>query len=860
MQTVNQNFAAAAAEHQSAYILAVFHFADGDVFISDRSVTPPDGPAFSGLVTEWVASAIAYGGLFSIAIPGLEIEIANSGIPPFSTLIESCDPENTEVELFTWFEGTDYADKEAIGKFKIASPLSSAKNGVKSASVSYGENSVRLSLAGTLKDRDRQVGEVISRDAWPNAEPHAIGKIEKIIYGSVKNVPCPAVSVGAVTTLVSDITPSQTDGIELSLAPGEMAFPPSGILQVGEERISYTGFSGKILTGVSRAADGTQAFSHNKGAKVFEVMNSYDYLVAGHPVQSIGDVYVDGVRVTSGVTAVTNDGNGKAKLSFSDKFILEKSVDLSVSQGSHSHQNTTWSGQGSQTASTRWTASINPDWTAGEHIGNAFMDSGGNYFYIVDNGANYVDVRSINGYALASGSYAGTIIQTQTETLFQDAVQDTFDAPAAGDAYALCDKGLNDFGAIIVSDGYIDTVRSFLATDRGYIVGAKLCAAIGQATYDGIGQSTVQGGIFSGAFVQGGGSYMQTCKTADTIVRDSAGAVSWSDFSNMAIRATFYSGTAAAAFFEQWIEVTYAPYHIATPASGVALSGRSAADYVIGNTVSCDVDGNFDDAYGTYTGAPNALIENPADVISHFLVNYLGMPSSEIDGSFASARSSLAGAIAGGYTFAGIIDAAVDGFKFIEKLLQQSRLAMMHDGYAAKLRFLSDSPQPVNLTVETEMVPMGSLKVARTARNGLINSLALHYQRDFIKGAKSAGYLSVCSSSALYPYGGDPVSVSKYGEMIPVRTFFFDFVVSDSQASDLRDFYITRYKDIKRRIEFFTFLDCFGVEPGDIISFDWPTTYFSLSGAQFFVEEVSVMPGSFKKRRPDLLRLIVREV
>ncbi len=858
MQTVNQNFAAAAAGHQPACVLVVFHFASGDVFISDRSVTPPNGPAFSGLVTNWAAPVGSYNGLFSIAVPEIEIEIADSGNPPLAELVESNDVENTEIELFAWFEGTDYADKEAIGKFKISS--NNAGRGVGSAAVSYGDNSVRLRLAGAFKERNRQVGTIISRDIWPNAEPHAIGKAENIIYGFVQNVPCPAVSAGAVTTLVSDITPSQTDGIELSLAPGEMAFPPSGVVQVGEERISYAGFSGKILTGVSRAAEGTQAFSHNKGAKVFEVLGSYDYLVAGHPVQSIGNVYVDGVRVTSGVTAIPDDENGRAKLSFGDRFILEKSVDLSVSQGTHSHQNTTWSGQGSQTSSTRWTASVNPGWAENEHAGNAFVDSAGNYFYIIDNGSDYVDVQSINGYALAAGIYAGTIIQAQIETIFQDAIEDTFDAPAAGDAYALCDKSLNDFGAIIVQGGYIDTVRSFLATDKGYIVGAKICAAIGQATYNGVGMSTVLGGIFSGAYIQGGGSSMQVCKTPGTIVRGTVGEVSWNDFSGMALRAAFVSGTAAAAFFEHWVEVTYVPYHTSTPASGVALSGRSAADYVIGRTVSCDVNGIFDDTAGSITGTPGALIENPSDVISHFLVNYLDMPASEIDGSFASARSSLAGAITGGYSFAGVIDAAVDGFKFVEKLLQQSRLAMTHDGYVAKLNFLSNTPASVDLTVETEMVPMGGLRISRTGKDEILNSLDLHYQKDFINGGKSAAYLSVCSSSPLYPYGGDTASVSKYGELTPGHSFLFNFVVSDLQASDLRDFFITRYKDVKRRIEVFTLLDCFGVEPGDVISFDWPITYFSLSGAQFFVEEVSFLPGSFNKKRPDQLRLTVREV
>jgi hypothetical protein len=861
MRTVNANFASAAAGRLPACILAVFHFAGGDVFLSDRSVTPPGGPAFSGLVTGWGVPAATYKGPFSIALPDMEIEVANSATPPFSTLIESDDAENTEVELFLWFEGTDYADKEAIGKFKIFAPSSGAKYTAGSASVSYDESSLRLSLAGTFKDRDRTVGAVISRDAWPDADPHAVGEIEKIIYGSVNGVPCPAVSAGAVSTLVSDVTLAQTDGIELSLAPGEMAFPSSGLIQVGEEQISYTGFSGKVLTGVSRAAAGTTAASHKMGAKVFEIKSSYDYLVAGHPVQSIGDVYVGGVRVLSGVTRTTDDGGGRAKLSFSDKFVLEKSVDLSVGQGSHSHTDSSWSGQGSRTTTTRWTASVNPAWTANEHVGMAFVDSAGYYFYITDNGSDYIDVQSVEGRTMAAGTYTGTIIRTQTETVFQDAVQDLFDAPAAGSASALCDKNLSDFGAIIVADGYIDTVRSFVVTNKGYIVGVKLCAAIGQSSYSGVGRSTILGGIFSGASVQCGGPSMQTCKTAGTLSRASAGAVSWSDLSGMTIRATYYSGAASAAFFEQWVEVTYVPYNGgASPATGVALSGRSAADYVIGGTVTCDVNGNFDDASGSITGTPGALIENPADVIGHFLVDYLDMPASEIDGSFVSARSSLAGAIAGGYKFAGVIDRVVGGFNIIENLCMQSRLTLMHDGYAAKLKFLSNGSLSPDLTLGKDLVQLDGLRISRTGMSELINSLDLHYQRDFTKSGNSAGYLSVCSSSALYPSGGDTSSVSRYGKMTPSRPFLFNFISFASEASDLRDFFITRYKDVKRRIEFFTFLDCFGVEHGDIISLDWPSAAFSLSGAEFFIEDVSLVPGGYKKKKPDLLRLIVREV
>jgi len=95
------------------------------------------------------------------------------------------------------------------------------------------------------------------------------------------------------------------------------------------------------------------------------------------------------------------------------------------------------------------------------------------------------------------------------------------------------------------------------------------------------------------------------------------------------------------------------PSVVEANATGIGLGGSSAADCLIGGTVTVDAVGHIDDSAGTVTGTPNAVIENPAHNIKKWLL-LAGLLPAEIGASFATAAASLAAELPdtpAGYTF-----------------------------------------------------------------------------------------------------------------------------------------------------------------------------------------------------------------
>lgn len=137
----------------------------------------------------------------------------------------------------------------------------------------------------------------INRINWPNAAPDAIGKIENLVYGYLRRVPCHPIDVGAVSTLYQDLSAIATE-IYLSKVDYPIPFPSSGTIQIGIEQITYTGkdSANKKLTGCTR---GSPARVYKRGEPVWQIKANYKYLVAGQKMKSISDVYVADVRVAT---------------------------------------------------------------------------------------------------------------------------------------------------------------------------------------------------------------------------------------------------------------------------------------------------------------------------------------------------------------------------------------------------------------------------------------------------------------------------------------------------------------------------------------------------------------------------------
>ena len=290
----------------------------------------------SGLVTDWSyvdsATDTARDLVSPVTAPDLELTLANTGGTPFSSLFDSEPVESVPVTLTQYFDGLSWDYAEVIFRGYVREVTE------------YNSLTCTLLIQGLWAKYDRLIGRdlAITRNAFPNADPDAMGKMQPLVYGTVDNLPCLAVKAGAMSNLPGDITASVTS-IELSDAS---VFPTSGTVQIDTEQITYAGKSSNTLTGCTRGRNSTTAINHDAGASVAQVLTQYVYLLAGHPVKSIGNVYVDGIRQTSGVTKYTGQTGsvltgytGKAVIAFDALPVISKQVNIEaeVDEGSHTH-------------------------------------------------------------------------------------------------------------------------------------------------------------------------------------------------------------------------------------------------------------------------------------------------------------------------------------------------------------------------------------------------------------------------------------------------------------------------------------------------------------------------------------------
>lgn len=263
--------------------------------LSDRDVTPSGGSAYSGLVKSWgfIDSDLGQmsGGsiIGAISVPDLTLTLINSQQPRVSDSFVADQPlEATTVTLYQWFGGLTSAQKEPLFV------------GLVTGQPEYDEYECRLTLRGIWQRYNIEIGadRIITAASYPAADPDDIGQMMSICYGQINKAPCRCVASGAVDFLLADIDATQVS-IELSDAS---RFPTSGHVGVDGESIAYTGKTGNILTGCTRGYGDTVGTIHAKGKSVWDQDASFVYQVAGHPVNQIDDVYIDGVRVTTVVT------------------------------------------------------------------------------------------------------------------------------------------------------------------------------------------------------------------------------------------------------------------------------------------------------------------------------------------------------------------------------------------------------------------------------------------------------------------------------------------------------------------------------------------------------------------------------
>lgn len=218
----------------------------------------------------------------------LSVELADNWANRNSTVLSAT------VWLGLWAVGSDLADASTVFKGEIADPIDIA------------DGRIRFDVVSHANRHDRRIGSPLSETDYPGADPDVLGKTMPEYYGSHADVPCLPIDAGALDTLAVDIDDA---AVTLSLSDAGR-FPASGIVQIGNEQIDYTGKTDNDLTGCTRGANSTTAAAHKKGQQCGEVKTQYDYLVANHPVKALSNVKVNGVLQAGTDFTLLTDDNG----------------------------------------------------------------------------------------------------------------------------------------------------------------------------------------------------------------------------------------------------------------------------------------------------------------------------------------------------------------------------------------------------------------------------------------------------------------------------------------------------------------------------------------------------------------------
>ncbi|CAI2719740.1 hypothetical protein [Nitrospina watsonii] len=299
-----------------------------------------------------------------------------------------------------------------------------------------------------------------------------------------------------------------------------------------------------------------------------------------------------------------------------------------------------------------------------------------------------------------------------------------------------------------------------------------------------------------------------TDKTTQTVINffDITGLVNrdWSWFTNRVVEIE-YTGTQdgrTAFIIHAAFEIEFARRRLVTT-----------------DAVSAEVDGVKDDALGTLTGTPSALIERPDHLFRWSLLNAAGLGDADLDGAaFNDAGSALAAALPGGYSLAGVLTAKTALADVWRRWMKESRCALMWnaDGQARlTFRPFNDYDTALGLEVKT----LAEADVVRDAETGLlrmrfyrtpfddvVNLIELRYDRNWVEGGRRG-----------WTAASDTSDIGLYGQQEHPALFEFDWTRSTDQAEDLARFYLAESSRPQTLVEMEVFPNHLELEPGDVV-------------------------------------------
>lgn len=648
----------------------------------------------------------------------------------------------------------------------------------------------------------RILGARITAAAYPSADPDAIGEVQPILYGSMEGSPCYPVDAGALDVLAADISAAATT-ITLSDDDAFALFPASGTVRIEDEEITYTGKGVRTLTGCTRGTGGTAAAAHVAGRQVWEIQASYVYLVAAHACKAVNAVYVDGRRIDPSAYSVSLVGpttitfNAKQLRALATTVTTQPSFSASVTaeQGPGTISITAEQSPGSISTSAEHGHST----TVGTHTHTETYQV---HEYPSPN-CPWSSVSADKNFSFVtlpiSGSTANWLVSVST----------------ISGSWKIQNASLVDVATLSAGDNYItesNAVREYILKEvsAGTITITKI-------ERDATAQQTTGSTAPSGS----------TSPTGATAT--SMASLSGSTAANMA---TLAGSTAVSLSQTQNVVV-------------------SAADIVVGQVVTADVDGYEDDGSGTYTGTPNALITNPSDQIRHLLAVQLGLTLGDwVDSaSFAAARAAFASA--GIRCDWGLYD-QIDSAELLERI-RWSVAARLYQSANGKFKLFALPLSGSSVLTLSEVDHVldaasggGPIRVGRSALSDLYNQVyVLHGKR--LAVGDFAGYATAADATSQADY-----------RMVRTLIIENDFVRDATAAQAIADAYLAWHKDQRWRAT----SPCLArpvlhVEPCDKVAVTAARMPGGWTAKTFWVERIQLELG--RQGQADLAVLTLRE-
>lgn len=305
-------------------------------------------------------------------------------------------------------------------------------------------------------------------------------------------------------------------------------------------------------------------------------------------------------------------------------------------------------------------------------------------------------------------------------------------------------------------------------------------------------------------------------------------------------------------FTDKILRITYTgssdarSYYIALARFNIEFAQLTRAQT---DQIFADVQGVTDDADGTITGTPSALLERPDHVLQWSLdvgvgaqrdtaLEFEGGGTFELEGggalelegtdasyinatSFAAAGALYANAVSGGYRVAGVIDQLLEVSAFWGTIGVNTRSVLFFKRGEAHLFFRplnggSDSTTTVRNLDEDEVETVGrdgqgAISVEKSPGDAIVNHIDLRYGWDWGAGRFRKNPVTV----------QDALSISRYTVQKNAESFQMHWIPASAEAmaQSVAEFYLAEFKEYFKVVTFnapFTMMD---LDPFDIVGF-----------------------------------------